>query len=214
MRPHDFLGLGVFSVLLALASLGGWLGPVDGRLFDLAIRALPGEPPSTVAVVRVDERRRATYTDTLRRAGAIRLVDIAPEELQTLRRAEGFAATAATRCQPPAADGVVRVLRLRDAAGRPCPLARLAAAAGLSFPDTVLLSPDFSARTSTSIPRVDAASVAGDTTLRTALQGRIVIRVPTPDAPALVTPLYAADGLLEPSMPYAMALDALARGRA
>ncbi len=214
LRPRDFLGLGVFWLLLAMASLAGWLGLFDGRLFDLAVRAVSSDPPSTVAVVRIDQHSPVAHADALRRAGATRVVDITPGEVEALHRAGHFAVPAATGCRPPAADGVLRVLRLHDDAGWPCPLARLAVAAGLDLPDVALLSPDFSARTSTSIPRLDADDTPGDAALRTALKGRIVLRVPAPDAPAHVTPLYPADGLLEPSMLYAMALDALARDRA
>jgi len=211
MRPRDFIGLGAFWLLLAIASLAGWLGLFDGQLFDLAVRTVSTNPPATVAVVRVDQDHPMP-ADALRQAGATRVVGIAPGDVEALQRAGRFAA--ASGCRPPAPDGVLRVLRLRDDAGRPCPLARLAVAAGLDVPDARLLSPDFSARTSTSIPRIDAHSAPGPAGLGTALKGRIVLLVPAPDAAAHVTPLYRADGLLEPSIPYAMALDALARGRA
>ena len=213
LRPRDLLGLGAFWTLLALASLWGWLAPLDGRLFDLAIRAVPGETPSNVAIVRADPGAAAAQASALRLAGATRIVDLGPEDLETSARDVAFVAPDAARCRPPAPDGVVRALRLHDAAGRPCPLGRLAVDAGLRAPDVAMLSPDFSARTSTSIPRLDAALPVG-VALRTAVEGRIVVRAPAPDLPTYVTPLYGADGLLEPSVPYAMALDALTRGRA
>ncbi len=212
--PRDILALAGFWTVLSLASLWGWLAPFDGRLFDLAIRALPSEPPAAVAIVRTNKRGPALPVDTWRHAGATRVIDLDTAGLGTFGAGQRFVATDATRCLPPAPDGVVRVLRLRDADGRPCPLAQVAAAAGLQVPAGTLLSPDFTVRTSTSIPRLDAASLPGPTALAIAVGGRIVLRVPAPDALSHVTPLYATDGLLEPSVIYAMALDALVRGRA
>lgn len=214
MRRQDVATLGVFWLLLALGSLWGLLAPVDGRLFDLAVRLVPTDPPAAVAVVQIDGPPSSVQSAELHRAGAARVLDLTPAELQGLRRATGFVATDGTRCRPPTADGVLRALRLRDDRGRDCPLARLAAEAGIARQGAALLSPDYSARTSTSIPRLDGADLPRGAALRAAVAGRIVLRVPGPDLPAHVTPLYRADGLLEPSTPYAMALDGLLRGRA
>lgn len=213
MRPKDLASLGVFWLLLALASIWGLLAPIDGRLFDLAVRLVPGDPPARVAVLQVDGRMDARQAEALREAGAARVVDLSTAELLGLQRDAGFVAADGGRCRPPAADGILRALRLRDARGEPCPLAALAERAGLAVPDAALVSPDYSARTSTSIPRLDGRRAPEGAALRAAVDGRIVLRVPAPDLPAHVTPLYRADGLLEPSTPYAMVLDAFARGR-
>lgn len=215
MRPRDVASLGVFWLVLGLASFWGLLAPIDGRLFDLGVRLVPGEPPTTVAVMQVDPSAPpGPSSDALRQAGAAKVVDLTSAELLGLQRATDFAAAEGGDCRPPAPDGVLRALRLRDAAGRPCPLARAASQAGLAMPDAAVVSPDYSARTSTSIPRLEAGRLPDGSALRASVDGRIVLRVPTPDVPAHVTPLYRADGLLEPSTAYAMALDAFARGRA
>lgn len=214
MRPRDIFMLGVFWVGLALVSLAGGLAPIDGRLFDSVVRALPGASPSAVAVMRLHAPPLAGQVSALLQVGATRVVDLDLDQLDSLRPVRRFDGADATHCRPPAGDGVLRALRLRDGEGKPCPLARLAAAAGLPVPAGTLISPDFSARTSTSIPRLDAGGLAGSASQREAIAGRIVLRVPTPDTPAHVTPMYATDGLLEPSTPYAMVLDALVRGRA
>ncbi|MES2858455.1 MAG: hypothetical protein V4704_04665 [Pseudomonadota bacterium] len=214
MRLRDIFIIGVFWIGLALASVAGGLGPIDGRMFDLVVRALPGASPSAVAVMRLDAPPPVGHASALLQVGATRVVDLDSDALQTLRPAHTFSAADAKHCRPPAGDGILRVLRLRDGDGKPCPLARLVADAGLPVPAGTLLSPDFSARTSTSIPRLDVRELAGSASQREAVAGRIVLRVPAPDTPAHMTPLYATDGLLEPSTPYAMVLDALVRGRA
>lgn len=213
MHPRDFVASGAFWAMLTLAGLWGLLAPVDGWLFDIATRAVPGASPTSVAVMQVDGRAPSGLVATLRRAGATHVLEMTAVELETTRRVGRFAESEARLCRPPAGHGVLRVLRLHDSAGAPCPLARIAAAAGLQVPLGTLLSPDFSARTSTSIPRLDATGPVDARTLRTAVAGRIVLLVPRPDAPAHVTPLYRVDGLLEPSIPYAMALDGLVHQR-
>lgn len=212
-RPRDVIPHAVFWAVLAIASVLGWLAPVDGRLFDVAMRALPGDRPSQVAVLRRVGPPASAQTNLLLRAGAARIVDLSDADLGLLRPAPGFAPTKDHGCRPPAADGVLRVLRVRDQNRRACPLARLLADARLPVPSANLVSPDYAARTSTSIPRLDPSVLGRTAELAAAVRGRIVLRVPVPDIPMHVTPLYRADGLLEPSIPFAMALDSMAQRR-
>lgn len=211
--PRPAARVPVFWLLLLIASLGGLLAIIDGRLFDVAVRLVPGPTPDSVAIVH------GSPADV--RAALDRLGPDAPRAVLQIGTAgqagpgsrNAFAADIHDGCRAVSPDGVVRALRLRDARGRPCPLARLAMAARLALPGAHTVSPDFSITTSTAVPRVDAGDDPETAILRAALARRLVVHVPVPDPPTYVTPLHAADGLLEPSILHALALDAIARGR-
>lgn len=213
LRAQGSPWLGAAWLALALASLGGVLAPFDARLFDTLVRLVHAEPASSVAVVHHPPGASpAALADTFRRLGARDVLALPPDALAT------HAAVASPRddgaCQPRPADGIVRSLPLRDRTGAPCPLARLLLAAGLDIPAGRELAADWSARTATSIPRLDAATPLGPAAAAAAVDGRLVLLAPSPAVAVHATPLLPGDGLIEPGVLYALALDAVVRGRA
>lgn len=198
---RELFGPAVFWVAFALAGLGGVFEPLDGRLFDALVRLVSGPPPAAVAVVyRTPATPSPDLQARLRANGATAVVPLPPPQTG--------------ECAPDVSAGIVRSLQLRDAAGIPCPFARAAAMAGVALPDAARIAPDFSAPTATSIPRVTDISALSPGALRAAVDGRVVLLAPGPEARVYVTPLHASDGPFEPAALQALAVDSLLRGRA
>ncbi|GHA80185.1 PAS domain-containing protein [Cognatilysobacter bugurensis] len=199
--PRELITPVVFWALLALASVTGMLAPLEGRLFDLLVRLAAGPSPSAVALVYQGSGTASEALSTrLRAEGARAVVPLSPP--------------LSGDCAPDVSAGVVRSLTVHDAEGAPCPFVEAAAAAGATVPQAARIAPDFSAATATSIPRVSDAAALSPGALRAAIDGRVALLAPGPEARVYVTPLHGADGPLEPAALQAFAVDSLLRSRA
>ncbi|MFC0677955.1 hypothetical protein ACFFGH_08890 [Lysobacter korlensis] len=206
-------------VLLA-ASVAGLLAPLDGWLFDLLVRVGPlKDPAAGVALVRYPgdwaTGRPAALTalvDQLENAGAAEVLVIRPAGSAPARGA--LTLDAGDVCRPPAAQGVIRALPFERAGGGPCLIGTLARRLGVEPPAARTVSPDFTVRTATAVPRVDAHPWPSPALLQQAAGRRVALVFPEPALPVYLTPLYDADGLLEPSTLHALTLDALIKGDA
>lgn len=207
-RPVDLVvQLALWLGLWGLAATGSF-ALFDGRLFDAFVRIAPGDPESSVAILRVPAGRLEATAASAIALGAEGVIRLPAVDEPSYRRGSDDA----SGCRPETVDGIVRALPLLDGDGRRCPLAEAAAAAGWRLPDDERLVPDFRRRTSTAIPQLDASALGG-AAAEVALAGRWALLVEGDDAPTFVTPLYATDGLLEPSVVQALLLDGVARSR-